>query len=529
MKQMSSNESPQSKRIGAEVALLVTALGVLAGYSLLRFGGLWGETDARTIAQTIQAMQEAGRLIPSSGPVYPNGYSYQALSVFILQTAGITTSQLQLYVHLFLMPWIALPAWLLYRELTGSRVGATLAAAILLAQPEFLFSLMRGTHEKFTRGLILLALYLFVKSLSENHNVRRMAGYILAFYLVLFGFVTLNNLLAFSLIAALVLALAILSVLRWWTRSHPGTVPATERRLRYAVLTAALIVYMFTFYFYPPARSNIYVINNMWERTASMLLDMERPAGPDPYAYTAGAWTSGQVYLVLSSSTWILLLVSLLIWLWQSLGLLTRRTQGWPPGRMMLWALYGAFAVQGALSILVDLSGALAANLQVRVFPAFSMLAAPVAATVFKNWQASPLQRHKLGWALTICAIAVMAGLSVLKATNEPLVSNKWHFYIPAEMRALDRAEGILEGRMIWIGFDDRLKVARTLQDPEIDYKINSTLRRFDTPNILVSDVIEARGARLYASPPREADSLLTYDNGQAQIYHLRPRTPFQR
>jgi hypothetical protein len=45
----------------------------------------------------------------------------------------------------------------------------------------------------------------------------------------------------------------------------------------------------------------------------------------------------------------------------------------------------------------------------------------------------------------------------------------------------------------------------------------------------MISDVTRARSVRLGVPLPIESDSLLTYDNGQAQIYHLRPRTPYQR
>ena len=49
------------------------------------------------------------------------------------------------------------------------------------------------------------------------------------------------------------------------------------------------------------------------------------------------------------------------------------------------------------------------------------------------------------------------------------------------------------------------------------------------TRDRLVSEVTRLRSVRLGEPLPIEADSLRTYDNGQAQIYHLRPRTQYQR
>jgi hypothetical protein len=521
----------RGNRPRADVAVLVTALVVLAAYPLLRYGGRWGDGDSASFAGFIGNMFDAGRLMPSAGSVYPNGYAYQALGVFGLLAGGVSLSQFQLYLSFFLTPWIVLPAWMLYRELTGSARGATLATAILLVQPEFLFPLMRGTHEKFTRGLILLALYLFVKSIGHRHPLPRLASTILAFYLVIYGVIAFNNLLAFSLIAALLLALGLLAALRRWSGAQGVAGPAAERRLRYAVITATLIAFLFTFFFYQPAKQDILVMQNMVDRVATLLLNVERSTPANPYAYTAGAWVSGPAYLALTLANWILLIASAAIWLWQSLFLLRHRGHAWQADRLLLWALYGAFAIQGALSILVDRSGALAANLQLRAFPSFVMLAVPLAARAIVDWQASGKRSKAPAWAALLAALGIMAALSVLKATNEPLVSNKWAFYIPAEMRALDRADVMLADRSLWTEFDERLLTARTLRDPseQPSVQLDAYDRDSSTRDVLVSDVIRARGVRLSATPPMEADSLLTYDNGQAQLYHLRPRTPYQR
>ncbi len=140
---------------GAAVAVLLVAVGVLAAYFLVRRGGLWGEGDTYAFTELAASLMRAEALTPPGG-AYPHGYGYQFLLVALSAATGLNLASLQLYVSGFLTMWLVLPAWLLYRELTGTGRGATLATAILLIQPEFLFPVMRGSHEKITRGLMLL-------------------------------------------------------------------------------------------------------------------------------------------------------------------------------------------------------------------------------------------------------------------------------------------------------------------------------------------------------------------------------------
>jgi hypothetical protein len=44
-----------------------------------------------------------------------------------------------------------------------------------------------------------------------------------------------------------------------------------------------------------------------------------------------------------------------------------------------------------------------------------------------------------------------------------------------------------------------------------------------ETRDLLVSSITRVRSQRLDADIPIKPDDLITYDNGSAQIYHLRP------
>src|SRR5262249_13660206 len=157
--------------------------------------GLWGETDTEAFTTAIRAILRSGQLIPASGQgVYPNGYGFQALTILLMSVTGISLSALQLYGASLLMPWIVIPSWLLFREWTGTARAATLATAVYLVQPEFLFPILCGTHEKFSRGLMIVGLYLLMRSLRSGFASRRSPRLVVLFYLVVFGTLAFNNL-----------------------------------------------------------------------------------------------------------------------------------------------------------------------------------------------------------------------------------------------------------------------------------------------------------------------------------------------
>jgi hypothetical protein len=193
----------------------------------------------------------------------------------------------------------------------------------------------------------------------------------------------------------------------------------------------------------------------------------------------------------------------------------------------MLWAFYGAFGLLGLVSVIADVSGAINLNLQERLFPSFALVAAAVVAGwLIGHWPQRRIFRSGLG--LVFGAVTI---LSLFKATNEPLLSNKWLFYVPNEMSAIDWANTALSGRQLWVGYDERLTTASVIRaelTPSQARMVIQTERTPSTRDFLVSDVTRARSARLGQSLPISDQDLITFDDGQAQIYHLRPLTPYQ-
>src|SRR5215470_3519017 len=171
-------------------------------YFVGRYGRQWAEADSTTFINVIRPIIQEGRLVPVQGALYPNGYAYQAISAFIVGLSGIDLVTLQQIGYPLIAPLVVLPAWMLYRELTGSARGATITTILLFTQPEFLFVILRSSHEKFTRTLMLLCLYLLVRSFKLREQPWLLTKHVALFYIVTFAFIASNNLLAHSFIFA---------------------------------------------------------------------------------------------------------------------------------------------------------------------------------------------------------------------------------------------------------------------------------------------------------------------------------------
>jgi hypothetical protein len=524
--------------IYSQVAVLAGVAFCLGLYLVLRYRGLWGEADTGAMTPVLRATLETGRLEPGGDwPLYPNGYGYQAVIAFLVSLTGIGLVAAQVVGAPLLIVWTVVPAWLLYRRFTGSDRAAALATAILLIQPEFLFATLRGTHEKFTRGLMLLALYLLLRSFESRHQPSRCAGFVVALYLTIYAIFSFNLLLASSFVAGVGGALVVSAVM---SRLCGAPVPAARvvhRRLLHGTAISMVIAFLFIFYAYRPAQHDLAIVQTLSERIGVVFfgaeatsVEAQQAQATNPYEVVDAGWVSRQAFLAVSLANWLLLLGASAIWATLALRWLLRRSRPRSPAELLLWALYGAFALQGAMGVASDISGGVTGNTQQRLFPIFAMLGAPLIASCLVRFRAGrPVGRRVAlaAWA----AVSTLAVLSTFKATNEPIVSNKWPFYSPSEEAALRWADASLSQRPIWVGLDERLGAAVDVQTGGAPRSV--TLDQFTvdagTRDLLVSDLIRQQAARLGRPLPVGPDSLITYDNGRAQIWHSRSKTPYQK
>ncbi len=506
---------------------------VISIVTLARSGGLWAESDSTTFSSVIRNFVDQGRLVPSSGAIYPSGFAFQSISAVILALTGVDVATLQQIIYPLLTALVVLPAWVAYRALTSSPRAATIATMLLFTQPEFLFVIMRSSHEKFTRTFMLLCLFLLVWGFTLRTQPRVLAVTTVLFYLLIFGSIAGNNLLAQSFIVATALAL-----LGGWVLEHRlprerrQHVPAL-RRLLFVSCSSLVLAYLFMFYLYPPTSHQHDVLKESVERIQKLFATVqEETTTPTTftgaYTYLSFGWTSTAVYLLVSIANWIILGSSFVVWVRQGWRWLWR---GLPPptSAWLLWLLYAAFAFQGLASVVVDASGALSSNIQHRLFPSVSIIATGIVSQALAQWR----PRRFAGSLAVVLAlgIGVLAVLSVMKATNEPLVSNKWSFYRSTEMAALQWVDPRLRNAPIWTEYDERLSVAFvTAQGRSVNRNtFQASIGAPATRVVLMTDITRLRSTRLNAPLPVPPDALRIYDNGEAEIYRLRPQTPFQK
>jgi hypothetical protein len=128
------------------------------------------------------------------------------------------------------------------------------------------------------------------------------------------------------------------------------------------------------------------------------------------------------------------------------------------------------------------------------------------------------------------CAFIYFAIAAVLKATNDPLVSNKWTFYSYAEASGIHWTNSNLDKQFVWADFDERIVAASDMEMADAGGP-ESVWVRSPNENVryyFISDVIVDRSQRLKRPIPQTSGNDLIYDNGRVHVTHVRQVTPYQ-
>lgn len=543
--------------------LSVLGISLASGtYFVLRYLGYWAETDSAVFAIMIEWMKEAGSIhYPGS---YTHGYGYQVWASTLSLLTGVDVGVLlQIYTPLIGNLFLGLFGFVAFRRLLNSdRLGA-LAASFLFLVPELIFTVSRGNHEKLTVSLTLLALLCLLNSFSEMFSEGRwrvFAGWVVVFYLTLFtlasfnaffgaGFITATTLtFIFAFIAVRLDALGRLRA----RKNHPklsGISAASKdsshlgrvaRRLLLMIATGWLLVVLVTWYIYPSTEDNYALLEDARERFSVLFLGAapeDESAAPvvssDPYTLGNTDWSSLTAYRLVSAFRWLLFLSSFITWLvlvFRSLPNLSTV----PLNRLFLLSFYGAFGFQLALAIPIDfLSLDAGTNLQVRMYTYFSLLAPPL----FALGITSLLGRVRPGWFKQVLmgsvGVLFMGFLfsSLLKATLDPSISNRWLFYHPSEIQAIYFWNHRQEYTNMWLDPEGRLRYAYILAYQQ--HPVGGNNFNVGTPDVRSAHALYSPNIRMNAIAWQRAPSPywfenLPYDNGEAQMYYRIPRTPFQ-
>jgi hypothetical protein len=517
---------------GDKVLLILYALG-LGVYFVLRFGGNWMEIDTARITQAAQATFEEAALTPARGS-YDHGFTYPVMVAWLAHFTGVSVLRLQTVILPVVgIVMLALVAVVLFEAILGKTSMALLATLLLCLQADFLFVTSRGSHEKLTWPLAMLALYFLYCSAAKPQGLKRFVIHVVLFYLAIYALITTNSFFASTLITAITLSFLLgLTINRWQIHLKEQATPGNLQRLALVSASSMILLYLFVFYIYTPARNALSILPTMVDQIAMLLFGFQPQV--NPYAYISWGWISPQIYLVLALFTWLLLLGSLAEWIHQGYRLLCGARLHLPEA--LPWLLYAGFAIQIVIATVLDFAGVLSANLQLRVLPGLVVFAVVLVVQGLEHLLSQirlSYQARRLLFVGCILLVAWFVFASLLKTTNDPVVSNKWGFYSTAEKSAVQWTDTHLKRVRVWVGIDERLSTVYSVLYPTGSQSdsivVEIGVPRPTTRYLLLSETEQLRHARLRISLPVTVFKDQVYDNGGTKLYRKRPETPYQR
>lgn len=529
MSRMTRLQNSAVKSLWLQPVLLLSYGMLVAVLFVLRYDTLLSETDTSSMTLMIEAMRDEGTLLPEDR-LYPHGFAYQVVSAFILNLTGLSVQSLQAVVWPLLAAGaLAAVAFVFYLQTTGQRATAALSALFLFLQGDTMFITLRGSHEKLDWPLMLVALTLLVMSVGTSMRV--LAQRVLLFYISVFAMMATNVFFASTFVIAVMLSLLLGLASMWLLRRQVS--PATDlRRLVYVSSSCAVLFFVFIVYIYPPSLANLRMLQTMFDQVGATVLGFE--VIDNPYAYVGYGWIDPRVWFGVTTFTWLLIGLSFAEWLWQASRIL-KKQKALRVRESLVWLLYAGFAIQVAAAVVADASGVLSQNLQLRIFPGFTVLAVSLLAQGVQRVLSSPRlpkRTQHILFGLFILLVAFAGIASLFKATNEPLLSNKWTFYSPSEKVAIGWFEDNVRNARVWTAVDERLREVYRFHYAHDSTSANS----YDAAGVqdrhryvLFSERERLRGIRMEIAMPSVLGWNRVYDGGDAYFYHRRPRTPYQR
>ncbi|MFW5708912.1 MAG: hypothetical protein ACOCX5_01700 [Chloroflexota bacterium] len=537
--QQPSRRSPIISPTLLLIGLMIYALGVYT-YATVRFDGNWGENDTMVLTRAIYGALIDDTVINAETFRYGNGLSYQAISVFVAEITGLDVQTIQVYLYptlaAIMLPLLAFSA---YNALIGHRFIALLATLLLFLQPDFLFVTWRGSHEKVTWAFTLLSLFLLGKILQSHIYNRDARPFVFAFYIGAIAMIFSNGFFSSSMTTALMLSFLLGTIFFAIRRRIHSRLESDDRfrlilqQLMLVTLSIMLLLYLFFFHLYPPARTLLTSFETLIDGLSSLFLGSEEAVGTQMAEnYISTTWLSLSIYLLVSSFGWFTLITSFIVWLLGALRMLFKRDlSDLDFTRLFLWALYPTFAIQLVMSVVADQVDTFGSNIQVRLFTPLMLVAIPILAIgihdIFQRLRQPQLRRT-----FQVAAAFAVAGFSVLallKMTNEPLISNQWTFITDQERIAYEWAERHDVDR-IWTGMDQRMEMTLAIFDITVDLRkvVFGLQPGKNIRYYLLSDLETTRWTRRAIPLPYLGNEHQIYDNGAARIYHRRPQSIYQ-
>jgi hypothetical protein len=527
----------------AKVQNPIPALLFVIGFRLLislfwlaRFSGYWVEGDTvRTIAG-IQAVYESGRLYPENFRLYSNGFLYQVYVTVIARLTGQSVIDVQLFVLPIVVTLIVVAAYAFYLRVLGSPAAAAISTILLSLQGDFLFTSMRGTHEKTDYMLIFVSLLTLLLSVKWFDKLRARIALAVVYYMTILSQNTVNVFFSSTFTALLLLSFALWRALAWYTkRKAPGV-----NWFFYISILGLFFTFLVMFVWYPPALNVVYAAHDVGERVMLFLFSPDAPPA-EVITSAASAWIFPNAWLYLRLFDMLIMVIAAIGWidlLRQSRNTESGKFSPLETNHFWLLILLPGFAIQNAVVILSDLTGSSGEinNLQIRLIPLTVFIAVPTATYAilrFVEKLKSKMRVYALA-AVILAALVFSLGTGLIKSSSEPALSNAWIFYSPSE------AAGVrwLDQYTPRIGFDYGWRTPLVWGPP--DFRLgNVWLGMYWQSNrdivpfasflyepytyILISPETWLSSDRLRTTIPDLRGENRIYDNGEVQIYYNLP------
>lgn len=498
------------------LVLLYTLFAIF--YYVFRYDGYWSEWDSAYLTTVSDIVYQQGLIIPD-GIKYNNGFGLQVLITFLVNLTGLSTHAVSQYLMPFLGVIIVIVAFPLFFEFTNDRKIALLATLLLVLSSDVFMQLVRTKHIKFFMILTIIALFCICKSFSNKSN---RPIYVMIFYISMIGSIFFNTYYGSALTIILFISFIISELLKRTKRSSFSF-------SRLGITTASTIVFSFMnmFWVYTPSINFIYYMNSLKNRLITILFFSEPMTNPQ-YNYVMANWRPPELIFLLRLFDLIISPLSFILFLTIIYNIF-KNNYRIGKSFLLLILFYTALGIMLVVAIIGDLSGSFASNMELGIYPIFMILIAPLASIgVFKIFEyvknVDNTNRRYLEKTFSIFIIfllLIFCTVSLVKITNDPIISNKWQFYTLQEKHGISWATSNLNSDSFWGGVDERL-VNIKYQYPELYYSTRFKYASFDSAKtVLMSDTILKR-VEVSNNPLQVSnisDSSIIYNAGQVDIY----------
>jgi len=509
--------------------VLLLVLSVFSGaYYVLRFSGLTMEVDASRQAVSADGILKTGTL--ENTRAYNNGVGYSALLATLSFVTGMSVQNVQLASSVLIFILI-LVTYIAYREMLGGTLASLAAALLLLLQPDFLFYVVRGSHERITWMFGLLMLFFLLRSQKHSGSLKQLTVYIVLFHFSFWGMVISNAYFASSYLLAIAIGLVIglafeRSIFKRLTQVYLPK--GLMQRLVIIAASGFILVFIFTNYIYAPVRQYFRMYQDIIDKISVLFFYSEPSGTTTTFEFYATAWRNPYIYPILTHLQWIIAVSGFAAWIWSTLTI--KRLD---PKQRFLWQMYTSFGVLLALGTTADFAGFLNQNLQLRLFTPFTIFnSAMLVQSLRSVWPQLKVSYKRIilvaGAILTIFAFVA----TQIKITNDPMAGNAWLFYTPAETSAMRWIDGHMTDQEVWVDTWDHLREVFFFQEGYTDNTNNFLIyypKPLNTQVILLSERIQYKATRQEHQLPSVEGRLRVYDNGTSWVYRFRPMTPYQR